>query len=337
MQFIKPNQFKANLHSHSTFSDGRLTAEEMKAAYKAHGYSILAVTDHEHPLDHTDLSENDFLMLTGYEAYIRPSKECISDPFAKEIHLNLFPRDPHKVDVINWNDRYVKYVTDPEERAKMHRFGDERPREFTVEYINSFIENARKDGYLVTLNHPVWSMAAYDFLFDIHGYFSVEMCNYGTYRMGLPEYNGAFYDMLLRQGRRVFTHAADDNHNKEPLDTPASDSFGAFTMINTEGDVLDHASVIAALEKGTFYASMGPTIHTLEIAGGKAHITCSDALRITMLYGAKSTKRVAAASFDGSVNEAEFDIPEQAPYVRFSVQDHFGRMADTRGYFRDEF
>ena len=31
--------YKANLHAHSTLSDGRLTPEELKAAYKAHGYS----------------------------------------------------------------------------------------------------------------------------------------------------------------------------------------------------------------------------------------------------------------------------------------------------------
>ena len=33
----KKKQFKANFHSHSTHSDGALTPEEMKAAYKAHG------------------------------------------------------------------------------------------------------------------------------------------------------------------------------------------------------------------------------------------------------------------------------------------------------------
>ena len=34
----KKNYFKANLHTHSTISDGKLTCEEVKAAYKALGY-----------------------------------------------------------------------------------------------------------------------------------------------------------------------------------------------------------------------------------------------------------------------------------------------------------
>ena len=42
-------QFKANMHCHSTISDGKLTPEELKAAYKAQGYSVLAITDHCYP------------------------------------------------------------------------------------------------------------------------------------------------------------------------------------------------------------------------------------------------------------------------------------------------
>ncbi len=78
MDFIKKGapQFKANLHSHSTLSDGDLTPEEMIAAYKERGYSILSITDHEAPYDHTDKSTEDFMLLAGWEAYIRPSAVC---------------------------------------------------------------------------------------------------------------------------------------------------------------------------------------------------------------------------------------------------------------------
>ena len=39
--------FRANLHTHSTCSDGVLTPREIKEAYKARGYQIVAFTDHE--------------------------------------------------------------------------------------------------------------------------------------------------------------------------------------------------------------------------------------------------------------------------------------------------
>lgn len=81
--FIDPNkkQYKANLHCHSNLSDGKLTPEELAQAYKSRGYSILAITDHERPKNHSNLTSDDFLMITGYEAYIRPSKMCIYDVY----------------------------------------------------------------------------------------------------------------------------------------------------------------------------------------------------------------------------------------------------------------
>ena len=64
-------QFKANLHSHSNLSDGTFSPEELKRIYKEKGYSVLAITDHDYPCDHSELNDDDFLMLTGYEATVR--------------------------------------------------------------------------------------------------------------------------------------------------------------------------------------------------------------------------------------------------------------------------
>ena len=52
--------YKANLHCHTTFSDGRLTPENVKREYMARGYSIVAYTDHEIPFVHSDLKDKDF-------------------------------------------------------------------------------------------------------------------------------------------------------------------------------------------------------------------------------------------------------------------------------------
>lgn len=336
MQFIHDKQFKANLHCHSTLSDGSLTPQELKDAYKSHGYSILSITDHERPHDHSALSDPDFLLLTGYEAYIRPDPMCRYDTFSRELHLNLFARDPHNTDLICWNDRYVKYVKDPNERAEMKRFGSEETRQYTPEYINRFIATAHEDGYLVTLNHPVWSMEDFSELFLYDGFFSMEICNYSAFRSGLNEYNTCLYDMMLRRGKRLFAHSADDNHNEIGLGKPGDDSFGGFAMLNLPDDTLSYDGVIAALDAGSLYSSMGPVIRSLEIQGDCARIECSDAVRIAMLFGAKDTRAVYPSAFGETVNHAEFHIPPKAQYVRFTVTDALGRHADTRGYFRDE-
>ena len=41
------NFYKANLHCHTTVSDGKRTPEEIKELYMRNGYSIVAYTDHE--------------------------------------------------------------------------------------------------------------------------------------------------------------------------------------------------------------------------------------------------------------------------------------------------
>ena len=63
----KKNRYKANLHCHSTVSDGCYTPEQLKRIYKERGYAILAITDHEVLVPHNELSDDDFLLLPGYE------------------------------------------------------------------------------------------------------------------------------------------------------------------------------------------------------------------------------------------------------------------------------
>ena len=59
--------YKANLHLHTTVSDGQMTPEEIKEAYRARGYSILAFTDHEIFVPHNDLTDENFLALNAHE------------------------------------------------------------------------------------------------------------------------------------------------------------------------------------------------------------------------------------------------------------------------------
>ena len=323
-------QYKANLHSHSTLSDGNLTPQEMKDAYKSHGYSVLCISDHERPYDHTALSDPDFLMLTGYEAYIKPEKPRAYTP---QIHMNLFARDPHNVKFINFEEKYCKFVTDPDDLAALQKVGSDAPRAYSVEYINEFVKTAKEHGYICSHNHTVWSMEDPATVAAYEGFFSMEMTNYGSYVINRMEYNGPLYDRMLIGGQRIFCHATDDNHNKRPLDAPDSDSFGGFTMIMAED--LSYDSIFAALEKGDFYASMGPEILELTFDGKNVHIETSAARQITMMAGSKRTTWVTGTP-DAPVTSADFEIWDKVPFVRFDVYDFEGNHANTRGFFRDE-
>lgn len=334
MQYISPAapQFKANLHSHSNLSDGVLTPEAMAAAYKERGYSILAVTDHEAPYDHTALSTEDFLLLTGYEAYIRPSPTCAFDAFKPEIHLNLLAKEPHNTAFVAYDPKFCKYMP-AETAASREKLGNIGPRRYEREYIRSFIREAVKAGYLVTYNHPNWSMEEPEEILHYDGFFSLEIFNTGSMTVNAHESNIGLYDRLLRHGKFPFVHGADDNHNGYPFDHVLSDSFGAWTMILAKS--LRYEAVIEALEKGDFYASTGPSITQLRFDGAHVTLRCSAAQRIVMSMSPKRALNVCAEG-NGSIDGAEFDIPDYAPYVYFSVLTAEGKAAHTRAFTRKE-
>ncbi len=336
MELISPSkkQFKANLHCHSTLSDGKKTPQELKEMYRERGYQILAITDHERPFCHADLDDEDFLTVTGYEVYIRDREDARYDPYAKEVHLNLFARGQDNVKAVCYQRQYYKYVP-AEEQEALEKVGSTLPRTRTAEYVNELIRTATENGYLVAYNHPWWSMESEEEILSYEGIFSLEMCNYGSYlSSGLMEYGGAIYDKMLRAGKRVFCHAGDDNHNHHPVDSVGCDSFGAFTMILA--DSLDYASVLAAMERGDMYSSMGPVFHSVRIEEDCVFIRCSEVERILLQSGSKAPKS-AFAPKGGSLTEACLPIDPRAPYVRVTIVDACGRAADTRAVFRSEF
>ena len=325
-------QYKANLHCHSTLSDGNLTPEELKAVYRRYGYDILAITDHEYPKNHSDLGEEGFLMLTGYEGYIRSQPNNQSDRFGPEIHVNFFARQPENETLICYNKPYGKYMNE-ERLAQLVRAGSERPREYTRQYINEYIQTARDNGYLVTYNHPWWSRETEADILAYEGYFSMEMCNYGCHVISHLEYNGALYDKVLRSGKRVFCHSTDDNHNKFPEGHPEWDSCGAYTMILS--DELAYDRVISAMESGEMYSSMGPRFKEVSFDGKQVHVECSEVAGVYVFCGSKSPRRVLAEN-GKTLTSADIVIDEMSPYIRVSIVDREGKAADTRGYFRDE-
>ena len=59
--------YKANLHTHTTLSDGQVSAVEAVARYRQVGYQVLALTDHGRTNDLRGLSDEDILVLNGLE------------------------------------------------------------------------------------------------------------------------------------------------------------------------------------------------------------------------------------------------------------------------------
>lgn len=330
------NFYKANLHSHSNWSDGRLSPEEMKDAYKAKGYSVLAITDHEGIFDHSDLNDDDFLLIPGYEREINKPAEKWDDVVT--CHLCFYPRDRHNVVNTCFDPDFIhpkfKWMHNDELKSKIKYVGEPYKVKYTPECINHIIDEANKNGFIVTLNHLEWSQERYEEYSQYKGMFATEIHNHASSNMGLDIDNGRYYDELLRLGNKIKCVAADDNHNGRPLDDLYSDSFGGYIMIKAES--LEYDKIFAALEKGDFYSSTGPEIKELYTEDNMVYIKTSPVQSIRLYSGNRYSCHKKAEE-GMTICEADFNIAALKDYFRIEVTGLDGKKAYTNAYFTEDY
>ncbi len=61
--------YKAALHSHVSGPDGGMPVEELASLYRAAGYDVLVIMDHERTIDLRGLGSKDFLVINGIELH----------------------------------------------------------------------------------------------------------------------------------------------------------------------------------------------------------------------------------------------------------------------------
>ena len=319
--------YKANIHCHTKISDGGMTPEEVKAHYMAHGYSVIAYTDHDVMLDMSHLSEENFLALNGFEAEINEKGRPLGLTH-KTCHICFIAKDPDNL-TLPFYHRSKYMIGSGDWYRDQLQFDHSQPdfeREYTGECINEMIRRGKEAGFFVTYNHPVWSLESYPDYMRYEGMDAMEILNFGCWNGGMLEYNPRVYDDLLRGGRRIFPVAADDNHQ-------TVDTCGGWIMI--KADKLEYKTITDAMSRGDFYASSGPEIHELTFENGYAHVKCSEAARIVCNYGMRKGRCVQDPK-GGLVTEATFSVGTDSGYFRITVMDAHGHCADTRAYFVDE-
>lgn len=324
--------YKANMHMHTTVSDGVGSPEEIKKAYMDAGYSIVAYSDHEVLVEHNDLTDENFLAITSFEKTINKRTEKTYSHMTTA-HLNFFAKDPNNISLSVLNPETAwgnakNYITE-----EMKQFAYKA--EYSAEGLNDVIKRANDEGFLVTLNHPVWSLENYDDYKDLKGLWGIEVYNTASDLEGYPDTVQPFED-LLRNGERLYPLCTDDAH--KPYDR-----FGGFIMI--KADKLEYKTIMAALEKGDFYASTGPSIYDIAVEDNILSVKYSDAVTVSFIT---DRRRNQQKTWDGetTMTEATFDMTKfledsvltdtPAPYFRIAVKDKSGRIAYSRAYFLDE-
>ncbi len=310
----KDGQFyKANMHSHSTLSDGAFTPEELKKMYREKGYSVFAYSEHGtfHDLRHLD--EADFITLPSYEI----------DFCKKDENDNVAPPGGGTItssrEVIHMN----LYATDPDRAATVDKTG--LLELAWTDMLNGAIARAKELGFLVSLNHPHWSLNPPETYLNLPDIDCLEIVNGAAYRSSGLDFVPHVHRDLADHGKRVMVLGGDDNHQKRHL-------FWAWTMFKAPS--LTHGNIINALKAGHCYASTGPEIKELYVEDGEVHIKTSPAYAIHLNT---RTRRKAVVLMDEEndvpVTEAVFPLHPTDDYFHIIVKDLRGKPAATQIYY----
>ncbi|MBR7104416.1 MAG: CehA/McbA family metallohydrolase [Lentisphaeria bacterium] len=174
---------KANLHAHSTLSDGKFAPEQLIAAYASEGYDVLAMTDHHQVNDVNQWDHHGMIVIQG-----------------AELHPILTP------DRTRWHLVALNLPLD---------FKCLRPFE-TGETAQEVIDAVAAAGGITAVAHPHWCAFGAGEIKDLENYFALEVYNTECDFFGRA-YSVQTWDELLYCGKKVSAIAVDDVHRESAL------------------------------------------------------------------------------------------------------------------------
>lgn len=231
------NAYKANLHTHSTVSDGKFSPQQVVDFYSMRGYDVLSFSDHRKTNDLTTLDHRGMTLLSGIE---------------------LHPGHPR------FGLWHLLAVNVPADFPGVFETAQE-----AVDAVNAA-------GGLIYGAHPYWCGTRSEEILSLHGLAGIEVYNSSTRYIG-KEYNMPIWDELIDAGWNCPALAVDDIHSlsdfghgwtmvlaedKSPasiVDALKNGSFYAtqgpeFTRIELDGYMLhaEFSEVVSAVVVGRF-------------------------------------------------------------------------------------
>lgn len=191
------------------------------------------------------------------------------------------------------------------------------------------VDQMKAQGQFVILAHPLWSRMEPEEVRALQGFDAIEVFNTGCERLCHAGHGSVYWDMLLREGRRIYGVACDDTHQK----TTQSDRFAGWVMACAAGH--NHREILEALEQGHFYSSMGPQIQDWGVEGGKLYIECSPCKEVHFItYPPRGSAHYT--SDRGLLTQASHSLRGGEMYVRVECIDQEGNVAWTNAVFLED-
>ena len=291
--------FKGNTHTHTLNSDGDSTPDEVARWYREHRYHFLVLTDHNFltsvgGLNALHGADDRFLIVRGEE---------VTDRFdGKSLHINGLN---------------IAQLVPPQGGASV------------VDVLQRNVDAIRREGGVPHINHPnfVWSITA-DQMRQVEHYRLFEVYN------GHPQVNNIggggvpgleeMWDVILSSGRLVYGIAVDDAHTfKQPGNPSVAGPGRGWVMVRAAELAPD--AIMAAMERGDFYASTGVELSDVE--------TTPTSMRVVVRATTFSKYRVQFIGSDGQVlaehtePDATYRFTGTEGYVRARVLESNGQIA----------
>jgi hypothetical protein len=239
--------FKGNTHTHTLNSDGDSTPDEVVRWYREHGYNFLVLTDHNYLTSVDGLNAlhgaaDKFLVIRG--------EEVTSSVNTRAVHVNGL--------------NLSSLVAAPSGTS-------------VVDVMQQSVDRIRKADGVPHINHPnfTWAMTPEELqkvertrLFEIFNGHPQVNNEGGGGTPGLEE----MWDRILSSGRLLYGLAVDDAHHfKRPGDPLASGPGRGWIYVRT--DRLEPRAIVAAIERGDFYASTGVELASYEATRSSMTLT----------------------------------------------------------------
>jgi predicted metal-dependent phosphoesterase TrpH len=299
LPFDKPGRFyRGGLHAHCTRSDGRRTAGEAVAAYRARGYDFLALTDH-------------FLERYGYP--VTDTRALRGADFTTLLGAELHA--PRLENGESWHILAVGLPLD---------FAPPAPGETGP----ALAARAAAAGAFVAIAHPAWYGLTLADALAVEAAHAVEVINYGCALETQRGDSWQLLDQVLARGRRLTACATDDAHFVETI---PPDWGGAWVEVRAEA--LEPAALLAALKAGHFYSSEGPRLDDIRIEGDEIVIACSPVASVHVTgLGSRATFR-----WGDGITRCALPLERfQGGYCRVTVVDAAGKRAWSNPIWLDE-
>jgi hypothetical protein len=333
----KLNWYRGNTHTHTLNSDGDASPDAVVRWYREHGYQFVVITDHEYLTDVAPLqalfgADERFLVIPGQEV-----TQIVLDPShpegKRQAHLNA----------IN-STKVVIPEGAPGQRNP--RIGREAP--VGTKIADTYAHNIaaiNAAGGIAQINHPNWrwSVSLEDMaqlpngtLFEVwNGIAQINNLG-GTDDAGhVALSTEALWDTLLSRGKLLYGVGSDDTHDlyTSPLSNPEAAPPGQAWIV-VRAEKLSPSAIVAALQRGDFYASNGPALEDYEVNLGKKEIV----ITMKRVNGNRDDTRFLTR-FIGKNGRVLAEVPGIKPrytirgdegYVRASIIDSNGKRAWTQ-------